>query len=287
MAKTSKSGSGKQPDDSNATSETMAFIRSLHTKYDQANLKLSQLVANLSNLQIQQKNIGEEYTRARTEEKTAKSNLKQAEAALESVDTILSFFKTRKKTTEDLVNYAYDAAHAMFLSLYQLKEQGLERVEEIKKIVVGTETASAPTAQGTTDPTKDVHWTQIFARTVTEADAQGVAAFNAGATAVQDVFKAYVSNQEIHARTVNYYNRFLKLEGEFRKIIHFKQNELSLIRKKFIILDGKNTVIDAQVAELTNLVAQQNFLVAQLQAEYVAAQQGAEYKYVPPTAPAA
>lgn len=287
MAKEPKNGAGKQPDDSNATTETMAFIKGLHAKYDAAKLRLAQLTANLDNLQLQQKNIGEEYTRIRTDEKIAKSHLEEAESALASVFQVLDFFRTRKKTTAALVQHSYNAAHAMFVSLYQLKEQGLDRVEAIKDIVVGKDPASGASGDSTdasgagTTPT--LHWTQILTRHVLQAEAQGVAAFNAGAKAVQDAFNAYVSNQEIHARTLNYYTRFAKLEGEFRDVIHFKQTELSLIRKKFIILDGKNQVIEKQVNDLAEKVAMQNFTVAQLQAEYNAAQQGAEYQYVAPS----
>ncbi|MGH1438098.1 MAG: hypothetical protein ACRBG0_26925 [Lewinella sp.] len=282
MATQPTKGKGTQPDDSNATSETIAFIRGLHTKYNNAKLKLSQFQASLSNLKIQQKNIGEEYTRIRTDEKNAQSHLEQAESAKKSVLTVLQFFQTRKESTENLVKYSHDAAQAMFLSLYQLKEKGLERVEEIKALVIGKD--NTPQELGTQD---NLHWTQIFSRKVIEADAQGVAAFNAGAKAVQEAFNTYVSNQEIHARTVNYYNRFMKLEAELQSIISFKHNELSLINKKYIILDGKNKVIESQVSDLTEKVEVQSFIVAQALDEYNAAQQGAEYKYVPPTAPAA
>lgn len=282
MADTPKNGNGKQPDDSNATSDTIAFIRGLHNKYTAAKLVLSQYEANLSNLQIQQKNIGEEYTRIRTDEKNAQANLDQAESAQKSVIAVVQFFQSRKITTQRLVDHSKDAAESMFQSLWQLKEEGLERVEAIMKLVVGPD--GAPQQQGTED---HLHWTQIFSRSVLEADAQGVAAFNAGSKAVQDAFKAYVSNQEIHARTVNYYNRFKKLESELNTVIAYKQTEIALIRKKYIILDGKNSVIESQVSDLTGKVDNQSFVVAQLLAEYNAAQQGAEYKFVPPTAPAA
>ena len=42
-------------------------------------------------------------------------------------------------------------------------------------------------------------------------------------------------------------------------------------------------MIEKQVNDLAEKVAMQNFTVAQLQAEYNAAQQGAEYQYVAPS----
>ena len=269
------------PDDSYATSETIGFIKNLHDNYLTAKTKLAKLQAMQSNLETERKNIGEEYTRIRTEEKNAKDQLKETESALKSVVAITEFFRSRVKVTENLVNFSLTTATSMFQSLDQLKEIALERVESIKNYVIGKDNQPLPDGPAN-DPS--LHWTQIFAHRVTETDAQGAAAFMAGAKAVQSAIQSYVSNQEIHARTIYHHKQFQRFVEELTAIIDRKESELALIHRKYILLDSKNKIIDLQVRQINTNVLQQQFVVAQTLAEYNAAQQGAEYKYKTPAA---
>ena len=274
MANETKNDGSSQPDDAYATSDTTAFIRALYAKYVEAKLRLVELEAVLTSSKDQMMYLSEEYQRVTADEKMLKAQLEQARLAGEKVRSLLVFFTKEVENTAQLVKHAHAAAQAMFTSLYQLNGKALGRVEKIKSLVLE---ATAEEASS---------WTATFVNSITETEAKGVAAFKAGAEATQETFKAYLSNQEIYARLLDYLKRFKQLEAELESVVTSKQHELSLLDQKCHALRDEMTNTEAEVSRLTQKVEAQTFMVAQLQAEYNAAQQGSEYKYVPPTAPA-
>lgn len=257
------------------TSETINYIRKLHQNWTNAQLQLTKYETALKNLQNQKKNIGEEFTRVRTDMTNAKAHLKEAQAAYDKVNIIVQFFKSRTEVAKNMVDQAYNMALAIFEATEFLNQEGLERVEEIKKLVAGYNQAQ----QGDSSN----QWSDILTAAILDADSQGVSAFTTATKAVMAAFKAYISNQEIFTRTKNYYNKFTKYEKEIRDVITRKNKELSLINRRYVILLSKNDALELQVNDINGKVQDLTFEVNQYHDEFNAAQLSAEYKYTPPS----
>jgi peptidoglycan hydrolase CwlO-like protein len=257
------------------TSETINYIRKLHQNWTNAQLQLTKYETALKNLQNQKKNIGEEFTRVRTDMSSAKAHLKEAQAAYDKVSIIVQFFKSRTEVAKNMVDQAYNMALAIFEASEFLNQEGLERVEEIKKLVAGYNQAQ----QGDSSN----QWSDILTAAILDADSQGVSAFTTATKAVMAAFKAYISNQEIFTRTKNYYNKFTKYEKEIRDVITRKNKELSLINRRYVFLLSKNDALELQVNDINGKVQDLTFEVNQYHDEFNAAQLSAEYKYTPPS----
>lgn len=275
MANTSTTGKATE---SFGTPSTLNYIRKLHEKWVNAQQQLTKYQTNLDNLQNQKENIGNEFTRIRKAKAEAEKNLKEANTALAKIQTVVNFFRSRLEITQSMVDHAYSMALNIFEATEFVNKKGQERVEEIKTLVnefnkVEQEDSSQ-------------QWSDIFSSSISDAGAQGVAAFTAGTKAVNAAFTAYISNQQINVRTQNYLNQFLNFETQLRNIITRLGRELALINRRFIILLSKNAAVNLQVNEMNAKVQEYEFLVAQYHAEFNAAQQGTEVLYTPANSPA-
>ena len=261
-----------------ATTETIHYIRRLHRQWMEAQTQLTKYQTSLSNLQNQKKNIGEEFTRIRKTKADAESNLKDAKTALEKVILVVEFFESRVDTTKTMLAQGYNMALKMFEATEFVNKEGMKRVEEIQELVTGfNKKESSDTSQ---------QWSDSLTSSITTANAQSVAAFKAGSAAVIESFKAYVSNQQINARTQYYLQKFTIYERWLRNIITRLGKELALVNRRYIVLLSNNTAIDLQVDSINQKVQELEFDVAKYHAEFNAAQQGAEYKFTPSSSPA-
>lgn len=268
----------QKPTDKFSTPETLNYIHQLYHNWQNTKSQYEQVQKNHSVLKVEKQNIGEEYTRIRVAKAEAKDNLKSAEEALNKVEKIVRFFKSRKSTTGEMVSFAGNMAQKIFEATEFINKEALERVEEIKEKVTAFDKKD--------DPKNGEQWSELFTTKIIDSDKLGQAAFTAGVTAVKAAFNAYVSNQQIHSRTINYLQKFTSFESELRGIITRLGQEQALINRRYIILEGKNEAIDSQMADLSIRLQNLEFETVQAHAEYNAAQQGAEYKYTPATSPA-
>ncbi|MEN0005876.1 MAG: hypothetical protein AAF798_17130 [Bacteroidota bacterium] len=261
-----------------ATPSALNYIRKLHDAWTNAQAQLTKSQTTLHNLQTEKKNIGDEFARVRSAQAEASKNMKEANDALEKVQKVVNFFKTRIVVTQDMTDNAYQMAVNIFEATEFLNQEGMERVEAIKKLV---DDFNKQEANDTSQ-----QWTSQFTTAIANAGAVGEAAFTASGKAVKAAFDAYLSNQQINAQTQAYLREFLIFEKQIRGVLTRLGRELALINRRFVLLLAKNDAIQVQVNELNSKVQGLEFEVAQYHAEYNAAQQGTEVTYTPPTSPA-
>lgn len=251
------------------TQETVNYIRALYNQYLSSQQQLNKYQASLTNLQTQKKAIGEEYVKANADKTIAEANLTNAQVAYSKVGAIADFFNSRIATTQLMVENSYNMAIQAFEATEFVNKMALERVETINTLV------NSLNNNGSTDSSQQ--WSDIFTAAISAASAQGVTAFNAGTQAVISTFAAYVSNQQINARTVNYYKQFAAYEKQLNDIIARLNTELDVINKRYQTLKSKNAALEIQVNEMSKKVQDWEFNVAQNLDEFNAAQQGASY----------
>lgn len=267
----SKNTSSKSaPSDAYATSQTLSFIQGLYTNLQKAKSNLTQKKVRYENLKHQQNNLGEEFTQLRTFTSNAKKNLDEAKKALVQVQVIKDFFYTRKQTTSQLVS----SAQSMLLNIYEATEfvgqEGAERVENILSLAKGYNAKD-------TDPS--TRWTEIFIQSVQTSQAKGQAALEASIKASQEAMLALSSNQAIDYRTQQYYNEFSSFEAQLSQIVGRLEKEYSILNRQMNKISIEKRALEAQLLVLNSELQVLEFEVAQYQAEYNAAQQGADYSF--------
>lgn len=270
--------SNSTPSDAYAASQTLGFIQGLYVKLQTAQSDLTQKKVRYGNLKHQQKALGEEFTQLRTFSSNAQKNLDEAKKALLQVQSIKDFFFTRKKTTADLVS----SAQSMLLNIYEATEfvgqEGAERIEKILAL-----------AKGYNSSDKDVNtrYTEIFIQAVQTSQSKGQAALDASIKATQEAMLALSSNQAIDYRTQQYYNEFTSFESQLRQIVDRLEKEYSILSRQMDKILVEKTALENQMAVLNSELQTFEFEVAQYQAEYNAAQQGAEYSFTETNSPLA
>lgn len=270
--------SNSTPSDAYAASQTLGFIQGLYVKLQTAQSDLTQKKVRYGNLKHQQKALGEEFTQLRTFSSNAQKNLDEAKKALLQVQSIKDFFFTRKKTTADLVS----SAQSMLLNIYEATEfvgqEGAERIEKILGL-----------AKGYNSSDKDVNtrYTEIFIQAVQTSQSKGQAALDASIKATQEAMLALSSNQAIDYRTQQYYNEFTSFESQLRQIVDRLEKEYSILSRQMDKILVEKTALETQMAVLNSELQTFEFEVAQYQAEYNAAQQGAEYSFTETNSPLA
>lgn len=267
----SKNKSSKSsPSDAYATSQTLTYIQGLYAKLEGAKSNLTKKRVRYGNLKHQQTAMGEEFTQLRTFSSNAKKNLDEAGKALIQVQTIKDFFFTRKQTTTELVNNA----QAMLLNIYEATEfvgqEGAERIEQILSLAKG---------YNSSDKDPSTRYTEIFIQAVQTSQAKGQAALEASIKATQEAMLALSSNQAIDYRTQQYYNEFTSFESQLRQIVDRLEKEFSILNRQMNKIAVEKKALEAQMQVLNAELQAFEFEVAQYQAEYNAAQQGADYSF--------
>ncbi|MFK8104752.1 MAG: hypothetical protein AB8G15_19695, partial [Saprospiraceae bacterium] len=99
-------------------------------------------------------------------------------------------------------------------------------------------------------------------------------------------FEALVTNLQVNYRTHMFFQQFSEYQTTLQLIVNRLTKENGLANAQFIKLEGELNVIDAQVNFLNSKVNEFSFMVDQLNAEYLAAQQGADYSVSSSNSPA-
>ncbi|MEL6864434.1 MAG: hypothetical protein AAFP19_08450 [Bacteroidota bacterium] len=256
------------PNDSYATTQTINFIEQLQTDLTNAQSVLSQKTAKINNVNAQQTTLSQQYSSAQAAVALAQNNLTEAENTQTQITTITEFFNQRQIVTGTMVSTAQTTATKMYEATVFLGTQGLDRVDDILSTVL---------AYNKTDTDTTTQWTHPFISAVQLSSAKGQTALNAAATATKDAFTTLVSTLQIDYRTQQYYQQCLNYQKMMAQLISRLTTEYILLKAK---ADGINQQLQQVLMNqslLNSEVQAASFNVAQLQAEFTAAQKGASY----------
>ena len=254
------------------------ILKNIYDKLQAAQNQLNAYNRSLKNLNAQKNSIGSEFMDARVALKTAQTNLNDAQKAYDQVTIIKTYFEGQLKFTTNLVMYSQKMALQIFEATDFLRSRAIGQVQEVQTLVNNQNSTSS------NDPTEQ--WTPTFTGAVSDANALAINAFDKSSKAVLDAFQAYISNQQIQQRTNQYYTTLSQYQTELDGILTRMKNEHNLVEINYLTIRVKNDAIQIRVNEMAGNVSALEFEVAQLKAEFQAAQQGAEFKFTPPTSTA-
>ncbi|MEM8906744.1 MAG: hypothetical protein AAGD05_02760 [Bacteroidota bacterium] len=256
------------PNDANATSQTIGFIEQQKKALADAKAELSQKQMKLNNATSKQAALSDQYSSAQSAAKMALTNLEEAEKAQLQVQTLTEFFSQRQAVTSQMVDTATVTATKMYEATEFVGQQGVQRVDKILNTVV---------AYNKTDPDLTTQWTNTFISAVQLASAKGQAALNASVTATKDAFTTLVTTLQIDYRTKSYYQKCQTYQKMIGDLIERLTAEYVMLKVKSDSLSQQLQQVEMSLALLSTDVQSASFKVAQLQAEYTAAQKGASY----------
>lgn len=256
------------PDDANATSQTIGFIQTLKKSLSDAKAVFNQKQMQLTSANTKQAALNSEYAAAQSSTKMALDNLTEAEKAQLQIQTLTDFFERRQIVTGQMVDTATTTATKMYESTELMGTQGLERVDGILDTVL---------AYNKQDTDTTTQWTNSFIAAVQLSSAKGQAALGASVTATKDSFTTLVSTLQIDYRTKSYYQQCQTYQKMIGELIERLTSEYIMLKIKADNLSQQLDQINMKLALLNGDVQAASFDVAQLQAEYTAAQKGASY----------
>lgn len=269
MSTNSNNNGSSTGSDQYATYQTQQYINKINKRLSSAKSQLRKYTAELNLAKNQKANITDEYNRSKKTSVQTASNLAEAIAAKEKIEALKEFFNSRKGTTEVMVGVSKTMALKIYEATRFVAGQGIERIEEILAL------AKSANKIERLDP--DQQWTSLFMQATEDADVKGLAALKAAATATSKSFEALVTNLQVNYRTHMFYNQFKNYQEQLQTIVNRLTNENGLANAQFIKMQGELKTIEDQVNSLNDKVDEFTFIVDQLNAEFLAAQQGADY----------
>ncbi|MEO1513389.1 MAG: hypothetical protein AAFV95_00195 [Bacteroidota bacterium] len=256
------------PNDANATTQTIDFIENLKVALDDAKNTLATRQARLKNATASKDSLSEQFLSTQTAATLAKNNLEEAEKAQQQINIISDFFAERVGVTSQMVGVATYTATTMYEATEFMGKEGLERIDNILNLVL---------EYNKTDKNADTQWTPSFITTVQASSAKARTALNAAVKATEDSFTTLVSSLQIDYRTKDYYQRCLSYQKMMASLVERLTSEYVLLQIRSDQVDQQLQEVEMNLTTLNAAVDESSFEVAQLQAEYTAAQKGASY----------
>ncbi len=256
------------PNDAYATTQTINFIEQLKTALASAKNVLSQKQMKYNNANANKTALNDQYTNAQTSTTLAQNSLEEAEKAQQQINIITGFFNERTLVTSQMAETAKATATKMYEATEFVGTQGLERVNDILNTVL---------AYNKEETNPQYQWTSPFLTAAQMASAKGEAALNAAVKATKDSFTTLVSTLQIDFRTRSYYQQCLSYQKMMAKLVERLTSEYVLLKVKTDTLGQKLYQAEVSLAILSEELQSASFDVAQLEAEFTAAQKGASY----------
>jgi len=256
------------PNDAYATTQTINFIEQLKTALADAKNVLNQKQMKYNNASTNKNALSDQYTSASSSTTLAKSSLEEAEKAQQQIDIITDFFKERTDVTSQMAETAKTTATKMYEATEFIGEQGLERIDDILNIVI---------AYNKKETSPQYQWTHPFMSAAQTASAKGHHALKAAVKATKDSFTTLVSTLQIDFRTRSYYHQCQSYQKMMAQLVERLTAEYVLLKLKTDNIEQKLNQAEVSLTIMNSELQAASFDVAQLQAEFTAAQKGASY----------
>lgn len=254
--------------DAYATTQTINFIEALKTSLAAAKNVFNQKEMKYKNANASKDALSDQFSSVQTAVTMAKSSLEEAEKAQAQIGIITDFFNERSLVTSKMVETAKATATKMYEATEFVGTQGLERIDDILNSVVD---------YNKKETDNQYQWTHPFVNAVQVASAKGQTALNAAVKATKDSFKTLESALQIDFRTRSYYQQCLNYQKMLANLVERLTSEYVLLKIKADGVQQKLQEVELSLSLLNAEVQAASFEVAQLQAEFTAAQKGASY----------
>lgn len=260
------------PNDAYATTQTINFIEQLQAALATAKNTLSQKQMKYDNANATKNALSDQYTDASSAVTLAQNSLQEAEKAQQQIDIITDFFKERTLVTSKMAETAKATATKMYEATEFIGTQGLERIDDILNLALDYNKKE-------TNP--NYQWTHPFLSAAQTASAKGHNALNAAVKATKDSFTTLVSTLQIDFRTRSYFQQCQSYQKMMSKLVSRLTSEYVLLKVKADNISQKLNQAEINLTIMNSELQSASFDVAQLQAEYNAAQKGASYTGTP------
>ncbi len=276
---TSKPSAAKAINDSMAGTKAQKYINSLYQSVQTATSNYNSQNSLLKKYTTQQTEYSSKHKNADALYNRLSANLKDAQNAAKDINQVMNFFSNQQSAVLEMVQNAQDMSTSAYESLAFLVYQGIGRVEAINT-TINTDNqnfANKKNSDTPPPPNTPVPWISSITDATGKAQASGNAAMNAGQTAVEAAFNAYVANKTIYSRTTSYLNSFTSFHKEIQSLISRLVKETSLALYQASVISAQLDIVNDRVKNLTKIVNKKKITLDEATKKYNAAQQGASY----------